>query len=165
VELKAHCADLGAAREIILRLGARPAGALVQTDTYFRVANGRLKLRRIEGQGDELIWYDRPDQAETRISRYHRLPVADASRLEQALAAALGIRGEVRKHREVWLWHNVRIHLDQVAELGAYLEFEAVLTPGETEAAAHDRLALLSRELSVGPSDTLAGSYADLLNL
>ena len=93
LELKATCANLAAARETVLRLGARPAGVLVQIDTYFRVPNGRLKLRCIEEQGDELIWYDRPDQGETRISRYYRVPVADASGLKAALTAALGVRG------------------------------------------------------------------------
>jgi adenylate cyclase, class 2 len=165
LELKARCADLAAARATVLRLGARPAGVLVQIDTYFRVPNGRLKLRRIDGQADELIWYDRPDQGETRISRYYRVPVADADGLKTALTAAFGLRGEVHKRREVCLWHNVRIHLDEVDGLGTFVEFEAVLSADETEAPARDRLDLLCRELRIGALETFGGSYADMLRL
>jgi predicted adenylyl cyclase CyaB len=137
----------------------------MQTDTYFRVPNGRLKLRRIQGLADELIWYERPDQSEARICRYVRVPVPGADLLQTALAAALGVRGEVCKRREIFLWHNVRIHLDDVTGLGFFLEFEAVLSPQDTEAAAHQHLKDLRRELAIGDSDTCDGSYADLLGL
>ena len=50
LELKAHCADLDAAAARVRELGARDAGLEVQTDTYFHVANGRLKLRRVGSQ-------------------------------------------------------------------------------------------------------------------
>jgi adenylate cyclase class IV len=165
LELKARCADLATARETVVRLGARPAGVLVQTDTYFRVPNGRMKLRCIEGEADELIGYDRADQGGSRISRYHRVPVTDADGVKAALTAALGVRGEVHKRRELCLWHNVRIHLDEVAGLGLFVEFEAVLSADETEATARERLEQLSRELKIGPGDTFGGSYADMLGI
>jgi predicted adenylyl cyclase CyaB len=165
LELKARYADLAFARTTILRLGARPAGVLLQTDTYFRVPSARLKLRRIQGQPAELIWYERPDQSAARICRYHVVPVTDADGLEKVLTAALGVRGEVRKRREICLWYNVRIHLDEVAGLGSFVEFEAVLSPDETEASAHDRLDHLCRELTIGPADIYATSYSDLLGL
>ena len=165
LELKAQCADLTLARAAVLRLGARSPGPLVQIDTYFCVPSGRLKLRWIEGQASQLIWYERPDQSEARISRYYLAPVMDAEGLKAALSAALGVRGEVRKHREVCLWHNVRIHLDDVAGLGQFVEFEAVLSPGETEADSRYRLDQLCRELNISPSDICSGSYADLLGL
>jgi adenylate cyclase, class 2 len=165
LELKARYADLAAARAAVLRLMGRSTELLVQVDTYFHVPNGRLKLRWIEGQASQLIWYERPDQSEARISRYYLVPVMDADGLKTALTAALGVRGEVRKHREVCLWHNVRIHLDQVAGLGQFVEFEAVLSPGETEADSRYRLGQLCRELDILPSDICSGSYADLLGL
>ena len=57
----------------------------------------------------------------------------DAGALKTALVAALGIRGVVHKRREIYLWHNVRIHLDEVAGLGALVEFEAVLAINPAE--------------------------------
>jgi predicted adenylyl cyclase CyaB len=165
LELKSRCADLSAARAAVRRLGARLDGMQTQTDTYFRVPRGRLKLRRIQGLADELIWYERPDQSQARISRYFRVPVTNSDGLQTALTAALGVRGEVSKRREIYLWQNVRIHLDDVAGLGFFVEFEAVLSLQDTEAVAHQHLNDLRRELAIGDSDTCDASYADLLGL
>jgi adenylate cyclase class IV len=42
------------------------------------------------------------------------------------------VRGPQR--REIYLYHNVRIHLDEVEDLGTFLEFEAVLGPNVDDA-------------------------------
>jgi adenylate cyclase class 2 len=165
LELKSRCPDLTAAEAAVFRLGARPAGVQVQTDTYFRARSGRLKCRTIEGQPAELIWYERPDQDAARLSAYRLVPVPDSAGLCAVLAAALGVRGVVRKRRTIYLWHNVRIHLDEVSGLGTFVEFEAVLAAGEDEATAAARLRHLSEALGIRPADHLAPSYADLLDL
>jgi adenylate cyclase class IV len=165
LELKARHADLRAAAAALERLGARGPAVEDQTDTYFRVPNGRLKLREIAGQPAVLIRYDRPDHPDARTSTYLLVPAPDPDGLRAALAAAVGVRGTVRKRRTVYLWHNVRIHLDEVAGLGTFVEFEAVLSPGEDEPAARARLEELGGLLGIGPADHLAPSYADLLGL
>jgi predicted adenylyl cyclase CyaB len=162
-ELKARNPDLAAAHSAVSRLGARPAGVEFQTDTYFPVAHGRLKLREIEGKPAVLIAYDRPDRSEARLSAYHLVPVVDAPVLKAALAAALGVRGQVQKRRDIYLWHNVRIHLDEVAGLGTFIEVEAVLSSDEDEIQAPSRLAQLCHELAILPANRVASSYAELL--
>jgi predicted adenylyl cyclase CyaB len=165
LELKARCTSLDAAAAWVQKLNARDAGLEVQTDTYFHVPSGRLKLREIEGHPAALIFYHRPDLVSARLSEYHLVPVSDAPALKALLAAALGVRGVVSKRRRIWLWHNVRIHLDEVAGLGTFVEFEAVLTSVEEEAVAQERLDELCRVLPISPADYLAASYADLLGL
>ena len=165
LERKARCADLSVAAIAVELLGARCEGVLEQTDVYFRVRNGRLKLRMTQGQPSVLIWYERPNETNARWSRYHLVPVSDPSTLRATLTAALGERGEVRKRRTLWLWQNVRIHLDEVAGLGTFVEFEAVMSASEDETTAHARLAELSAALALAPADDVAGSYADLLAL
>jgi predicted adenylyl cyclase CyaB len=165
LELKARYADLAAAREVLRRLGARPHGLEAQTDNYFPVPGGRLKLRQIEGRSAVLIWYRRDDRSDPRTSSYRLVPVPDVPPMKELLTSALGLRGEVRKRREVYLWHNVRIHLDEVAGLGTFLEFEAVLSTAEEEADAPARLAHLVQAFAIPPSDQVALSYADLLGL
>ena len=103
--------------------------------------------------------------AQARLSAYHLVPVADAPALKAALAAALGVRGEVRKRRDIYLWHNVRIHLDEVAGLGTFVEFEAVLGSDEDETQAPDRLTRLCQELAISSAAHVALSYAELLGL
>jgi len=163
IELKARCRDLAAACAAAQALGAAPAQVERQTDTYFRVARGRLKLREIAGGRAELVFYERPDAREARLSRYRVVPVADPAPLKEALASALGVRGVVAKRREVLLLGNVRIHLDVVDSLGTFVEFEAVLGGGRGEAESRAVVARLRDALGISASDLVASSYLELL--
>ena len=166
IELKARCPDLAAASRAARAIGARDAGLLVQTDSYFQVPRGRLKLRETDGKPAELIWYVRPNETSFRGSDYYVLPVPEPAATRAALSAALGLRGVVAKRRELMLWHNVRIHLDQVDRLGSFIEFEAVVGGDDAdEATSHQRLAELARALHVRDEDRIAVSYSDLLGI
>src|SRR4051812_36929780 len=165
IELKARCGDLLRAATAAESLGAVSQGVLVQTDTYFHAARGRLKLREHEGGRAELIWYARPDRVEYRASDYHVIPVSNPAEMKPALAAALGIRGEVRKRRQLYLWHNVRIHIDDVQSLGTFIEFEAVISDESEETQSLERLRILTDALRIGDEDRVAQSYSDLLGL
>ena len=163
IELKSKCADLARARDAALHVGARESGVLDQTDTYFHCASGRLKLRETTGRSAELIAYARADEPDVRASAYLLVPVPDPGALKRALAAALGVRVVVAKRRRLLLWHNVRIHLDEVAALGSFVEFEAVLSEGEDEATSRDRVATLAVALGLQPGDRISTSYGELM--
>src|ERR1044071_549990 len=136
IELKARCGDLIGAREVALRLGARDGGVQNQIDTYFNVSHGRLKLREIDGERAELISYDRADVACGRDSWYRIVAVVSPRELAESLGAACGVRGKVVKRRQIYLYHNVRIHLDTVEGLGTFVEFEAVMGAAEEDATS-----------------------------
>lgn len=166
IELKAHCEDLSAARAVAERIGARRAGAEEQCDTFFVAAHGRLKLRqrRIDGsEHAELIWYDRPNIIGARGSNYIRTPVPDAESLRTSLARSMGLRGEVRKHRTVYLHDNVRIHLDDVADLGTFMELEAIVDETCDDDRAQAKLAWLTEQFSLVPDSFIGDAYADHL--
>jgi adenylate cyclase class IV len=157
---------LQAALAIVLKLSPLiDTGVQHQIDTYFPVPHGRLKLREIVGVKSELIWYDRSNQARSRQSDYRLTPITHPAELKTSLTAALGLRGQVIKKRHVLLWHNVRIHLDQVEGLGSFIEFEAVISAGEDEATGHARLGHLCEILNLTQADYLDRSYADLKGL
>ena len=90
--------------------------------------------------------------------------------IKEALARAWGVRGVVRKRRELFFFHNVRIHLDQVEGLGTFLEFEAVVgAPGSDglpvdTSAAHRQVEMLFAEFQLTAADTEHRSYSDLLD-
>jgi len=163
LELKARLDALDAARHIAQRLATEPPRTQIQTDVYFHCRQGRLKLRHIEGSTAQLVSYSRPDQREVSLSRYRLVDMPDAAGVEQALADALGVWLTVRKRREIHMYHNVRIHLDEVDDLGTFLEFEAVLGPTADEPTSQQRLDFLIQQFDIRPDSLIDHSYSDML--
>lgn len=164
IELKARLADPAAARATAEKLATKRLGTQHQIDTYFDSRHGRLKLRQIDGLRAELIWYERPNVEGPKPSDYRLVPVSNPVTLKNALAAALGVLQIIEKQREIFLFHNVRIHLDQVVSLGEFIEFEAVIGQEADEAVSHARLDELIAAFGLKPSDMLAHSYGEMLN-
>jgi len=164
IELKARCADLAQAEAVCRRLGAAFQWTRRQTDIYFRVPDGRLKLRIEQPGGALLVAYHRPDEAAARASDYHLTPVDDPGATLADLEARHGILVRVAKTRTLYLLDHVRIHLDRVDGLGTFLEFEAVMGPDRDDDATHALLAHLRADFAIAPADLLAQSYSDLLN-
>ena len=167
VELKARCEDLGSAMAVAIALGAVDADRLEQVDTYFQCGDGRLKLRenssRESGESAELIWYARPDDSSARTSRYLVVDVPNPAAVRDTLDAGLGTRVVVRKSRHLFVWDNVRIHLDDVDELGRFLEFEAVLEAGQQEEEGYAQLVTLREKFVIADEDVVGESYSDLM--
>ena len=164
VEIKARDPDPEATAARCLALGASDEGVLEQRDTYFAGRRGRLKLREQDGSAAELIAYRRPDATEPVQSAFIRAASADAETLREALDAALGTTVVVVKRRRLFVWENVRIHLDDVAGLGTFVELEALVGPGlndREEAAA--KVARLRSELAISADALVAVGYSDLL--
>jgi predicted adenylyl cyclase CyaB len=164
LEIKARISDRGAARRLIQQIATQRVGQQKQVDTYFHCRHGRLKLREITGQAAQLIWYDRPDTADPKLSRYHLTEVTDAETVKAALAAALGVRCAVKKRREVFLYRYVRIHLDQVEGLGDFIELEAVLEADANMDDAERVVKDLMDHLQVDRAHLLPASYGELLD-
>lgn len=144
-------------------LGAESKGTLVQSDTYFEAARGRLKLREEPGTVSQLIAYQRPDLAGQRESRYRLIEVPHPAELREALATVLGVTVVVRKARRLFIFEGVRIHLDRVEGLGDFIELEAV-TPEGGEPGDFARLLDEIRDsLGVRDEDLLQESYSDML--
>jgi homotetrameric cytidine deaminase len=162
VELKARDPDPERSLARCVALGAEDRGELRQRDTYFAARRGRLKLREQEPGGAELIAYERDDHPHARESRYRIAPVADPGALREALDAALGTAVVVDKRRRLFLWEGVRIHLDRVEGLGAFVELEGVAAADSDLAGEADRVARLREELAIRDDAIEAGSYADL---
>lgn len=167
VELKARDNDPDQTVARCLELGAEDRGVLDQRDTYFGARRSRLKLREQGDDGAELIAWGRPDQVEPKESTYVLAPVSEPEPMAEALEYALGPPVVVvSKRRRLFLWEGVRIHIDEVDELGRFIEFEAVLESGASEAelaAAHAKLIRLRAELQVEDDALVPVGYADLL--
>lgn len=163
IELKSRLVNLAAARNTAARLATDGPSVEEQRDTYFAVAYGRLKLREIVGHSAQLVFYERPNAPEAKVSEYQLLTINDPNLFRTMLTAAVGVWVVVEKRREIFLYHNVRIHLDEVVGLGHFLEFEAVLGNGVDEAKGREQIDFLSREFELLLADLLSQSYSDLL--
>ena len=163
VELKARLQSLDAARDLARHLATDQLPDQHQVDTYFHCRQGRLKLREINGAPAQLISYQRPDTTAAKASRYYLIDVPDPAAMLQGLTAALGVIVRVEKHREIYFYHNVRIHLDRVERLGTFLEFEAVLTSDDALGQGEALVAWLQEKFSIEPTELLTHSYSDML--
>ena len=164
IEIKARLTSLDAARQIAASLATKHLGVFEQVDTFFHCSSGRLKVRQVKGQPAELIAYHRPDTSEAKTSNYHLIRIDEGGQLIAALSSSLGKLQTVRKVREVFLYHNVRIHLDHVENLGDFLELESVVSGDVTESTARQRLDELVARFSIQKEDLKARAYADLLS-
>jgi len=163
IEIKARLRDDGRrVRELAGALATEAPTSMRQEDTFFHTPRGRLKLRVPTPGSAELIYYERADDSGPRRSIYFAAPVADAAALRHVLEGALGVRGVVRKTRELFLVHDTRIHIDDVEGIGRFLELE-VMSSGTDDAAGRARCHELMRALGVDESDLVERAYIDML--
>lgn len=162
-EFKAKIDNLQEAEKKLLSLNPRFIGEDEQTDTYFNVRFGRLKLR--EGNIENaLIHYQRSDAAGAKQSEVLLYSHNPDSLLKQVLAKSLGIKVVVHKKRRIYFFGNVKFHFDTINELGTFIEIEAIDNDGkigkETLKAQCDQYALF---FDVRPSNYVHCSYSDLI--
>jgi adenylate cyclase class IV len=163
IEIKARTGDLAAIRARAAALASGPAQVIDQTDTFFVVPNGRLKVRAFADGSGELIPYERANQHGPEESVYARVFSPDARALVDALSRALPVRGVVTKRREVLMIGRTRVHLDQVEGLGSFVELEVVLGAGEPAENGRREAAELLRALQIPEESLVAEAYIDLL--
>jgi predicted adenylyl cyclase CyaB len=163
IEIKARVESIDAVMPRARALAQHDAERIEQDDTFFRVPNGRLKLREFADGSAELIHYERADTAEAKLSDHRRVPVADAAALREALERALGVLGRVCKQRWLLLAGQTRIHLDRVDGLGEFIELEVVLRDDQNEAEGARTADQLMHELGLAQAERIASAYLDLL--
>ncbi len=163
IELKARDTDPSASLKVCRALGAEDRGTIAQRDTYFKVTRGGLKLREEQPGRPHLIQFDRASEPQQRESRYRIIEVSDGTALRAALVAAIGIGGVVVKRRHLLLWQSVRIHLDEVEQLGTFIELEAVAPPGSDLTHEHRLVAELRDALEITDERLVAFGYAEQL--
>jgi predicted adenylyl cyclase CyaB len=163
VEIKARIASVAALMPRAAAIADHGPTEIVQDDTFFPCAAGRLKLRAFTDGTGELIFYRRADQQGPKESFYLLSKTADADALRELLTQAHGQSGRVQKRRTLYVAGRTRIHLDEVVGLGAFLELEVVLEDDESAAAGVRVAHEIMEKLGVHASQLVEGAYVDLL--
>ncbi len=163
IEIKARVSDLSGLRRKVRELAREPYKTFFQEDIFFTTRTGRLKLRILSENSGELIYYERSDSNEPRLSRYEIYKTSRPLELRQLLTSALGETITVRKNREVYLVEQTRIHIDEVENLGTFVELEVVLRHGQHPEEGRFIAKQLMNELGIDESHLIPHAYADLL--
>jgi adenylate cyclase class 2 len=166
------------ARGLVARLdarGVRLEPAIVQVDQYFahpcRDFAQTDEALRIRTAGDcSIVTYKGPKiDATTKTRRELELTLAaddpDGARLADLLRSlgftpAMIVRKQRRTFRIVWQGRQIEGALDEVDDVGMYLELELVVDDADL-AAARQAIAELSDELRLGSTERR--SYLELL--
>jgi predicted adenylyl cyclase CyaB len=163
IEIKARIESVEAVAAKAAALADHGPIEIPQDDTFFACDRGRLKLRAFSATEGQLIFYQRANQAGPKESFYIISPTASPDSLREALTLAYGQAGRVRKHRTLYLVGRTRVHLDQVENLGHFLELEVVLSDGERHEPGVEEAHRLMAALGIPATHLIEGAYVDLL--
>jgi len=163
VEIKAKCYNIGSIRKILQAENARFIGLDHQVDTYFKVPNGRLKLRRGDIE-NALIHYLRSNTQEPKVSQVKLFRTTRSEELKAILVDALEVLVVVDKKREIYFINNVKFHLDQVRGLGSFVEIEAIDEDGSSSPEMlREQCETYLEQFMIKQADLVSMSYSDLI--
>jgi predicted adenylyl cyclase CyaB len=163
IEIKAKSNNQDTIREILKLKNADFKGVDYQIDTYFKVNNGRLKLR--EGNiENHLIYYQRENKEGPKQSDIILFKSDPKSSLKEILTKALGILVVVDKKREIYFIDNVKFHIDTVKNLGTFMEIEAIDSDGSfRKEKLFEQCQNYLDLFGIPKDDLISVSYSDLL--
>jgi adenylate cyclase class IV len=167
--LVAQCPDPEQFEADVFKLTESLGHFNVEESTYFNVLRGELKLR---------VTYQKQNQSYGELIAYKRIPtsvegvylaegsttaVQDVDNLKNTLRVALSELGTLNSKRRVFATDKITIHLDEIQELGTFIQLDIALTPGFEP--TQEELTLMSElqcSLHIRPSHLIPNSYLEL---
>ncbi|MDP2672540.1 MAG: class IV adenylate cyclase [Nanoarchaeota archaeon] len=166
IELKAKSSEKHQEeiREILKQNNAKHIGTDMQTDTYFKVETGRLKLRRGDIE-NYLIYYEREDKADLKKSKVILFDnQGRLDELEKIMKKTHEVLIQVEKKRNIYFIENVKFHIDNVSGLGRFIEIEAGSQNGLIpEEKLKEQYAYYKNLFKIAEQDLIKNSYSDML--
>ena len=162
-EFKARTSDIDCLEKKLLELNPKFIGEDHQTDTYFNVKKGRLKLR--EGNiENSLIYYERTDSADAKQSDVLLYQHAADKSLKDILVKVHGVMVVVDKIRRIYFIDNVKFHFDRVEGLGTFVEVEAIDKAGDMDInILKEQCSRYANLFEIKEADYISHSYSDLI--
>ncbi len=164
VEVKFAVTGHGAVVEALAGEGGRLVGSFEQTDQFYDTPDARLRddgcglrirrLRRLAGESDEIdtrpqVTFKGPRRTDTRakVRPEYQTNLDDAEAMEKIFAACgLEPTAIVRKNRTSYLLGDCQVELDELPDIGCFVEVEG---PDEkTVFAVSERLGLTGQPVS-----------------
>jgi len=145
-----------------------PAKILEQTDTYYKISDGRLKIREQDSKETKRVYaikYNRPDTLNSKMSNYYTFDIGDLKSFKKVFGDVLIEEFKVKKKRTLILIKNARIHLDSVCDLGTFLEIEIVINTEEELENSKKFMETLIRDLELGKCEKIKFGYREMMIL
>ena len=163
VEFKAQVDSLAPYETKLKTLNPVFKGCDNQTDTYFKVSEGRLKLR--EGTiENSLISYRRNNTPDSKLSKIILYKYTPDEALKAILCNHLIIDVVVNKKRNIYFLDNVKFHFDEVEGLGTFMEVEVIDTENKyTTEQLKEQCDFYLNFFGIKPHQLLCESYSDML--
>lgn len=150
-------------RDFLKKHNAEFRGLDHQIDTYFVVPEGRLKIRKGNIE-NTLIFYERDDGLDSKKSEVTLIDLNKSESLEKITRKTHNILVEVDKLREIYFIGNVKFHLDNVINLGRFIEIEAI---SENDSLTQERIKqqcdYYKNLFQIEEKDLISNSYSDML--
>uniref|UniRef100_A0A915LPP9 CYTH domain-containing protein n=1 Tax=Meloidogyne javanica TaxID=6303 RepID=A0A915LPP9_MELJA len=124
-----------------------------------------LKVLNFKKKEPELIFYERNDENGPKLSDFIQVNLGNKSEgIKEVLSCAYGVKGCVGKKRTLYIYQTqTRVHIDEVENLGDFIEIEVCLRDNQTEDEGKEILINLSKYLDISNDDLIEVAYLDLL--
>ena len=161
LELKIKLTSFSEVEKHLREINSTLIATLVQKDVYYKSNSGLLKLR-IENGNQSIIKYMRNEKSKNRFSNFEVLHFSNGN-AEKFFGELLKIETVVQKKRILYMYNNTRVHLDNVKNLGLFLELETLVLFGKRD--AKKRFDEIVDLLHINNYSQIKKSYRDLILL
>ncbi|NPV11502.1 MAG: class IV adenylate cyclase [Ignavibacteria bacterium] len=162
LEIKVPVKNLKSLIDIIEKEGAKKIYSARQVDVYYKLNNGRLKIRNSSGNGEKsIIFYKRIEDGSERWSDFEVIKVDNPETWIKFFDKFLERLVVVDKHRTLYHLFNTRIHFDKVRGLGNFIELETKVVRNKNQ--AKKEFQKLIELLKLNPEKQILNSYSDLI--
>ncbi|MDH7509020.1 MAG: class IV adenylate cyclase [Methanomassiliicoccales archaeon] len=165
IEVKSPCSDIGRVKSHLESIGASRVGTSRQVDIYFThplrrfaVTDEALRIRK-EGDRCTLVYKGPKIDSETKTREEIEVEVSDCDLISSILKKlGFDIAGKVTKERTVYRTGALIVCLDEVEDLGSFVEIEYA---GEDFEKGKGEILSLMKELRLSHNERR--SYLELL--
>jgi len=160
LEIKVPVKNLKKLINVVEQEGGEKVYSSKQVDVYYKLDNGRLKVRNSSGE-KSIIFYKRIEDGSERWSDFEVIKVDNPEDWINFFDKFLERLVVVDKHRTLYHLHNTRIHFDKVKGLGNFVELETKVVKGKQKARKEFQQIL--ELLKLNPEEQILNSYSDLI--
>jgi predicted adenylyl cyclase CyaB len=163
IEVKLALPDRTKTLELLQNWLQIAPSVFAQHDVFFNTNQGFLKLRHFADGNGELISYLRQGMGKAMHSEYYIYKTNEPKTLQTVLQNSYGVKGEVKKTRTLYLYEHTRIHVDEVAGLGNFLELEVVMQPNQSNAEGEAITKTILQKLQLDKEPLIKVPYLTLI--